>query len=106
MSSDIGSRNIRDELAAMEVMGVNPIHRLVTPRLWAASTVGVMLVSLVIVSGVGGGYFFNVVLQGVTPGAYFEGATSLAAAPRPAARRCSRPGSSGSSPPWSPATRA
>ena len=36
-----------------------------------------MLVSLVVLSGVGGGYFFNVVLQGVTPGAYFEGATSL-----------------------------
>jgi phospholipid/cholesterol/gamma-HCH transport system permease protein len=77
MSSDLGSRNIRDELAAMSVMGVNPIHRLVTPRLWASSTVGVMLVSLVVLSGVGGGYFFNVVLQGVTPGAYFEGATSL-----------------------------
>jgi phospholipid/cholesterol/gamma-HCH transport system permease protein len=77
MASDLGSRRIRDELAAMEVMGVNPIYRLVTPRLWASSTVGVLLVSLVIVSGVGGGYFFNVVLQGVTPGAYFEGATSL-----------------------------
>jgi len=77
MSSDIGSRNIRDELSAMSVMGVNPIHRLVTPRLWAASTVGVMLVSIVVLSGVAGGYFFNVVLQGVTPGAYFEGATSL-----------------------------
>ena len=77
ISSDMGSRRIRDELSAMEVMAVNPIHRLVTPRLWAASTVGVMLVAFVIVSGIGGGYFFNVVLQGVTPGAYFTGATSL-----------------------------
>jgi len=77
MSSDLGSRRIRDELSAMQVMGVNPIYRLVTPRLWASSTVGVLLVSLVIFSGVAGGYFFNVVLQGVTPGAYFEGATSL-----------------------------
>ena len=77
MSSDLGSRRIRNELSAMEVMGVDPIHRLVTPRLWASSTVGVLLVSLVVLSGVAGGYFFNVVLQGVTPGAYFEGATSL-----------------------------
>ena len=77
MSSDLGSRRIRNELSAMQVMGVNPIHRLVTPRLWASSTVGVLLVSLVVLSGVAGGYFFNVVLQGVTPGAYFEGATSL-----------------------------
>ena len=60
---------------------MNPIHRLVTPRLWAASTVGVLLVSLVIVAGVGGGFFFNVVLQGVSPGAYFQGASSLVSLP-------------------------
>jgi phospholipid/cholesterol/gamma-HCH transport system permease protein len=73
----MGARNIRDELAAMEVMGVHPVPRLVTPRLWAAAVVSVLLVSLVIVAGVGGGYFFNVKLQGVTPGAYFSGATTL-----------------------------
>src|SRR5207248_5085530 len=77
MTADLGSRKIRDEIAAMEVMAVNPIHRLVTPRLWAASTVGVLLVSLVVLSGVAGGFFFNVIIQGVTPGAYFNGATSL-----------------------------
>ena len=77
MASDTGARHIRDELSAMEVMCVNPTHRLVTPRLWAASTVGVLLVSLVIVSGVGGGYFFNVIIQHVSPGAYFDGATAL-----------------------------
>jgi phospholipid/cholesterol/gamma-HCH transport system permease protein len=77
MAADMGARNIRDELAAMEVMAVNPVHRLVTPRLWAAGTVGMTLVSLVILSGVAGGFFFNVVLQGVSPGAYFSGATAL-----------------------------
>jgi phospholipid/cholesterol/gamma-HCH transport system permease protein len=79
MAADMGSRHVRDELAAMQVMAVNPVHRLVTPRLWAASTVGVLLVSLVVMSGVAGGFFFNVVIQGVTPGAYFNGATSLLA---------------------------
>ncbi|MFD0689520.1 MlaE family ABC transporter permease [Actinomadura fibrosa] len=77
MTSDIGSRRIRDELDALEVMGINPVHRLVTPRLWAASTVGVMLCSLIILAGVVGGFFFNVVREGVTPGSYFDGATSL-----------------------------
>src|SRR5438477_10683077 len=47
MTADLGSRKIRDEIAAMEVMAVNPIHRLVTPRLWAATTAGIFLVSLV-----------------------------------------------------------
>jgi phospholipid/cholesterol/gamma-HCH transport system permease protein len=77
MTSDMGARNIRDELAAMEVMAVNPVHRLVTPRLWAATTVGVLLVSLVILAGVGGGFVFNVLIQGVSPGAFFHGSTSL-----------------------------
>jgi phospholipid/cholesterol/gamma-HCH transport system permease protein len=78
MTADLGSRKIRDEIAAMEVMGVNPVHRLVTPRLWAAATVGVMLVSLVSVAGLAGGYFFNVIVQGTTAGAYFSGFTQLA----------------------------
>ncbi|MEO5875710.1 MAG: ABC transporter permease [Streptosporangiaceae bacterium] len=77
MASDMGSRRIRDELDAIEVLGINSVHRLVTPRLWAASTVGVMLCSLIILAGVVGGYFFNVIQQGVTPGSYFDGATSL-----------------------------
>jgi phospholipid/cholesterol/gamma-HCH transport system permease protein len=77
MTSDMGARNIRDELAAMEVMAVNPVHRLVTPRLWAAATISVLLVPLVIVAGIGGGFFFNVVIQGVSPGAYFGTASSL-----------------------------
>jgi len=81
MTADLGSRKIRDEIAAMEVMAVNPVHRLVTPRLFAASTVAVFLVSLVSVAGIAGGYFFNVVVQGVTPGAYFQGFSSLAQLP-------------------------
>src|SRR3546814_15733484 len=62
-------------------MSVNPVHGLVTPRLWAASTVVLFLVSLVSVAGIGGGYFFNVVIQKVTPGAYFQGFTSLVQLP-------------------------
>jgi phospholipid/cholesterol/gamma-HCH transport system permease protein len=61
----------------MEAMAVNPIHRLVTPRMWAASLVSTMLASLVILSGALGGFIFNVLLQKVTPGAYFDGALGL-----------------------------
>src|SRR5438093_13766392 len=77
MSADIGSRKIRDEIAAMEVMAVNPIHRLVTPRLRAAGSVAVALVSLVSRAGLAGGYVFNVIVQHVTAGAYFSGFTQL-----------------------------
>ena len=77
MTADLGSRKIRDEIAAMEVMAVNPIHRLVTPRLWAASTVAIFLVSLVSLAGIAGGFVFNVLVQKVTAGAYFSGFTVL-----------------------------
>src|SRR5437764_14870298 len=77
MTADLGSRKIRDEIAAMEVMAVNPVHRLVTPRLWAATTVGVFLVSLCSISGLAGGYVFNVIVQGATSGAYFQGFPAL-----------------------------
>src|SRR5437764_3503868 len=77
MTADIGSRKIRDEIAAMEVMAVNPIGRLVTPRLMAASTVALFLVSLVSVAGLAGGYVFNVLVQHVTAGAFLSGPTQV-----------------------------
>src|SRR3984893_18074559 len=77
MTADLGSRKIRDEIAAMEVMAVNPVHRLVTPRLWASATVAMLLVSLVSVAGLAGGFFFNVIVQHTTAGAYFSGFTIL-----------------------------
>src|SRR5438067_6333399 len=77
MTADLGSRKIRDEIAAMEVMAVNPVHRLVTPRLWAAATVSFLLVPLVSVAGLAGGFFFNVIVQKTTAGAYFSGFTAL-----------------------------
>ncbi|MGH9247460.1 MAG: MlaE family ABC transporter permease [Acidimicrobiales bacterium] len=81
MTADLGSRKIRDEIAAMEVMAVNPVHRLVTPRLFAASTVAIFLVSVVSVAGILGGFVFNVIIQGVTAGAYFQGFGSLVQLP-------------------------
>ena len=90
MTADLGSRKIRDEIAAMEVMAINPMHRLVTPRLWAASFVSIFLVSLVSLAGLAGGFVYNVFVQGVTPGAYFSGFTVLVQSPtccRPSPRR-------------------
>src|SRR5207245_3207618 len=77
MTADLGSRKIREEISAMEVMGINPVHRLVTPRLWAAATVSFLLVPLVSVAGLAGGFFFNVIVQKTTAGAYFSGFTAL-----------------------------
>jgi phospholipid/cholesterol/gamma-HCH transport system permease protein len=81
MCADIGSRTIREEIAAMEVLGVSPIHRLIVPRVLAAVVVSMLLNGLVSVVGVLGGYFFNVVMQGGTPGAYLSSFNALAQLP-------------------------
>ncbi|MBP2473049.1 phospholipid/cholesterol/gamma-HCH transport system permease protein [Crossiella equi] len=78
MCADIGARTIREEIDAMEVLGVNPVHRLVLPRVLGAMFVAVLLNGLVSVVGVLGGFFFNVVLQGGTPGAYLASFSALA----------------------------
>jgi phospholipid/cholesterol/gamma-HCH transport system permease protein len=79
--ADLGSRKIRDEIDAMEVLGISPIQRLVVPRVIAAMIVAVLLNGLVSVVGVCGGYVFNVLLQHGTPGAYLQSFTALAQLP-------------------------
>ena len=76
--ADLGSRKIRDEIDAMEVLGISPVQRLVVPRVLACMLVAVALNGLVCVVGVAGGYFFNVMLQGGTPGAYLASFSALA----------------------------
>ena len=79
--ADLGSRKIREELDAMEVLGVSPLARLVVPRVLATMLVAFFLNGMVAVVGVVGGYFFNVILQGGTPGAYLASFTALAQLP-------------------------
>ncbi|MFD1051274.1 MlaE family ABC transporter permease, partial [Kibdelosporangium lantanae] len=79
--ADIGARTIREEIDAMEVLGVSAVQRLVVPRVLASMLIAVLLNGLVSVVGVLGGYFFNVVLQGGTPGAYLAGFSALAQLP-------------------------
>ena len=79
--ADLGSRKIRDEIDAMEVLGISPVQRLVVPRVLACMLVSMALNGLVSVVGVAGGYFFNVIMQGGTPGAYLASFSALAQLP-------------------------
>ncbi|HVB91109.1 MAG TPA: ABC transporter permease [Acidimicrobiales bacterium] len=71
MCADLGSRRIRDEISAMEVMGVNPLHRLVLPRLLAATLVGILLDSVVSVAGILGGLWFGTHAIHITTSSFF-----------------------------------
>ncbi len=76
--ADLGSRKIREEIDALEVLGTSPLQRLVVPRVAATMLVALLLNGLVSVVGVAGGYFFNVIVQHGTPGAYLSSFTALA----------------------------
>ncbi|MFZ2527163.1 MAG: ABC transporter permease [Rhodococcus sp. (in: high G+C Gram-positive bacteria)] len=77
MCADLGSRTIREEIDAMEVLGIDPVQRLVTPRMLASGLVAMLLNGLVCIIGVMGGYTFSVFVQDVNPGAFAAGITLL-----------------------------
>lgn len=79
--ADLGSRKIREEIDAMVTLGIDPIHRLVVPRVVASTIIAVALNGLVSIVGIAGGYFFSVVLQGATPGLFIDGLTLLVGVP-------------------------
>ncbi|MFQ6398517.1 MlaE family ABC transporter permease [Nocardia sp. KC 131] len=81
VAADLGSRTIREEIDALEVLGVDPVHKLVVPRVLGMTLVALLLNGLVSVVGIAGGYFFNVLLQGGTPGAYLASFSALAQLP-------------------------
>ena len=79
--ADLGARTIREEIDAMEVLGIDPIHRLVVPRVVASTAVAVLLNGLVVAVGLVGGYLFSVYLQNVSSGAYLTTLTVLTGLP-------------------------
>ncbi|NGN94237.1 ABC transporter permease [Nocardioides sp. KC13] len=75
--SDLGMRAIRDEIAALEVMGTNPIRRMVAPRIVAAVFLSVMLTAIVAVAAIATGYVMNVGRGVVGAGTYLDAFTNF-----------------------------
>ncbi|QRY45953.1 ABC transporter permease [Mycolicibacterium boenickei] len=78
VSADLGSRTMREEIAAMEVMGVSAIQRLVVPRFAAVIVVGIALTGLATCAGFFVGYLFNIYMQNGTPGSFVATFASFA----------------------------
>lgn len=78
--ADLGSRTIREEIDAMMVMGVNPVRRLVAPRLVAAVLVSILLCGFIVFVGFATAYMFNVYAQSGTPGSFIGSFASFAVA--------------------------
>ena len=78
ITADLGSRTLREETDAMEVMGVSVIRRLVVPRFAAAVMIGVALTGVVCFVGFLASYLFNVYFQNGAPGSFVATFASFA----------------------------
>lgn len=76
--ADLGARTIREEVDAMEVMGVSVLRALVVPRLAAGIIVAMGLTGLSCFVGFLAGYLFNVYVQNGTPGSFLATFSSFA----------------------------
>ncbi|MDQ1321827.1 MAG: phospholipid/cholesterol/gamma-HCH transport system permease protein [Actinomycetota bacterium] len=70
ITADLGSRKIRDEIDALEVLGISVVQRLVVPRFVAAILIAVALTGLVCFTGFLASYLFNVYFQNGAPGSF------------------------------------
>ncbi|MEV6768744.1 ABC transporter permease [Nocardia sp. NPDC051030] len=71
IASDLGARTVREEIDALRVMGISPVHRLVIPRMVAMLLVAPLLNVLIIFVGVTAGYLVAIGVQGVPAGSYW-----------------------------------
>ncbi|MFW0787842.1 ABC transporter permease [Gordonia sp. CPCC 206044] len=71
IAADLGARTIREEVDAMRVMGVDPISRLVVPRVVATMIVAPLLNILILAVGIVAGYIVAVSFLDVAPGSYW-----------------------------------
>lgn len=57
MTADLGARKIRDEIDAMQVLGVDPVRALVLPRVVATTLMAGVMSVLMIVVGLASGWY-------------------------------------------------
>jgi phospholipid/cholesterol/gamma-HCH transport system permease protein len=72
LTAEIGLMKATEQLAAMEMMAVDPLHRVVAPRLLAGIIAMPLLAAIFSMVGVYGGYFVGVGLLGVDEGAFWS----------------------------------
>ena len=70
--ADLGARTVREEIDALEVMGISPVQRLVAPRVLAALTVALLLTVVVAMTAMITAYVLNVGGGKVSAGAYLD----------------------------------
>jgi len=72
ITAEIGLMKATEQIAAMEMMAVDPIARVVAPRFWAGVISMPLLAALFSAMGIFGGYLVAVQLIGVDEGAFWS----------------------------------
>lgn len=75
MCADLGARTIREEIDAMRVLGIDPVHRLVVPRVTALVITANLINGVVIIAGLGADYAFAIYALNGNPGAFAASVT-------------------------------
>ena len=70
ITAEIGARKIREELVALEVLGINPVRNLVLPRVVALTLWMPVLALLTFWAGIAGTFAAMVLLYDATPQAF------------------------------------
>ncbi len=72
LTAEIGLMKATEQLAALEMMGVDPLQRIVVPRFIAGLFAMPLLAAIFTAIGILGGYFCGVGLLGVDAGAFWS----------------------------------
>ena len=72
LTAEIGLMRAGEQLAAMEMMAVDPVRRILAPRFWAGVIVLPLLTAIFNAVGVLGGWMVGVLLIGIDPGAFWS----------------------------------
>jgi phospholipid/cholesterol/gamma-HCH transport system permease protein len=76
--SDLGARTMRDEIDAMWVMAVDPIERLVAPRVLATVVVALLVNGVVAFAGIMSGYLASVYILHTSAGGFLDSFSTFA----------------------------
>ncbi|CAM5198246.1 lipid asymmetry maintenance ABC transporter permease subunit MlaE [Oligella ureolytica] len=72
MTAEIGLMKAGEQLDAVEVMGINPIERILVPRFWGGVIAMPILGSIFSAVGILGGWFVGVISLGVDDGSFWS----------------------------------
>jgi phospholipid/cholesterol/gamma-HCH transport system permease protein len=78
IAAQLGTMVVSDEIAALEIMSIDPVRYLVMPRLVAMLIMTPMLAFYMCIMGVIGGGIVGMTQLGVSWGSYIDNATSMA----------------------------